>query len=662
MAWDASIQHRQTSKAIVIVRRIIIKNGETMRAENKPPASGLDALMYKRDLYLRAEVALTQRAYKSPEQLAALSPEVKQRLLHEQQVQQIELEMQQEELHRGYAELEKSHARYADFFDLAPVGYCTVAQTSLISEVNRTTTTLLNVARSQMIGQPIERFIFEEDQDIYYLLRQRLWTTGGPQSCDIRLLKRDGATFWAHLAVSAVRDDSLGSELRVVISDISERKQAEAAMLISEQRHRTLIEWMPEPIVVHSEGVTLYVNPAAIKLFGAQSANDMVGKPMIDLVHPDFRKVVSERVKSNHQLGFHTPMLEQKLLKLDGTVMDVEVQGIQIFYDGKPAVQAVMREISGRKRAEAKLQLAANVFIHAREGITVTDADCIIVDVNQAFTRITGYDRDEVLGQNPRILQSGRQNKAFYVAMWRDLIANGHWSGEIWNKRKNGEIYPELLTVTAVTDAQGTVIQYVGLFSDITARRQMEDEVNQLAFFDPLTKLPNRRTLGDRLNQTMASSRRSGRYAAIMMLDLDNFKPLNDACGHATGDLLLQEVAARTMGCVREVDTVARIGGDEFVVMLSELDHDRTESISAAEIIAQKIRVALAAPYLLTLTQDGKEASTVEHRCSASIGVMMFMDHETSQEEILRCADTAMYQAKSAGRDAIRFYGGNGLS
>jgi diguanylate cyclase (GGDEF)-like protein len=169
--------------------------------------------------------------------------------------------------------------------------------------------------------------------------------------------------------------------------------------------------------------------------------------------------------------------------------------------------------------------------------------------------------------------------------------------------------------------------------------------------------LPNRRTLSDRLNQAMASSKRSGRYAAIMALDLDNFKPLNDTHGHAAGDLLLQAVAKRVLALLRGVDTVARVGGDEFVVMLSELDIDRTESIALARSIAEKIRIALAAPYSLSLTGEGKEEPTVEHHCSASIGVVLFLNHEASQEHILRLADAAMYQAKAAGRNAIRFYG-----
>ena len=331
--------------------------------------------------------------------------------------------------------------------------------------------------------------------------------------------------------------------------------------------------------------------------------------------------------------------------------------------EGKP-VRAVgtYMDITERRNTEAKIHLAANVFSHAREGITITDPDGTIVDVNESFTRITGYSPEEVLGQNPRILQSDRQDKEFYVAMWRELLTGGYWSGEIWNKRKNGEIYPELLNISAVTDAQGRVRQYVALFTDITVRRHMEDQVHQMAFFDPLTKLPNRRTLSDRLSQSMTASKRSGRYGAVMTLDLDNFKPLNDAHGHAVGDLLLEAVAGRMVGCVREVDTVARTGGDEFVVLLSALDADRAESIAQARLIAEKIRLALAAPYSLPLTRQGQEASTVEHRCSASIGVVLFLNHDASQENILRWADEAMYQAKAAGRNAIRFYGADGLT
>ena len=198
-----------------------------------------------------------------------------------------------------------------------------------------------------------------------------------------------------------------------------------------------------------------------------------------------------------------------------------------------------------------------------------------------------------------------------------------------------------------------------GFFQDITERKQMENQVRQLAFYDTLTQLANRRLLFDRLTQTMAASQRSGCYAALMYLDLDNFKPLNDAHGHRAGDLLLMEVASRLAACVRQMDTVARFGGDEFVVLLGELHVDQAESISQAGRVAEKVRASLSAPYLLTVMQPGDANATVEHHCSASIGVVVFLNHEGSRDDILKWADTAMYQAKEAGRNAIRFYEAN---
>lgn len=306
--------------------------------------------------------------------------------------------------------------------------------------------------------------------------------------------------------------------------------------------------------------------------------------------------------------------------------------------------------------SEKRLRLAANVFTHAREGIIITDADSTILDVNAAFTRITGYARDEALGKNPNMLSSGKQPPAFYRSMWRNLAEKNYWHGEVWNRHKSGEIYAEMLTISAVRDAQGKIQQYVALFSDITERKQLEDKVYQLAFYDALTKLPNRRLLHDRIGQTMAINKRTGRYGALMFLDLDNFKPLNDTYGHEVGDLLLIEVAERMKVCVREIDTVARFGGDEFVVMLNELDADKTASISQAMAVAEKIRVTLSAPYHLAIKRNGETDKTIEHHCTASIGLSLFSGHEASPDMIIRCADIAMYQAKESGRNSIRLY------
>jgi diguanylate cyclase (GGDEF)-like protein/PAS domain S-box-containing protein len=317
----------------------------------------------------------------------------------------------------------------------------------------------------------------------------------------------------------------------------------------------------------------------------------------------------------------------------------------------------VKTDITERKRSEQQLRLAASVFIHAREGIMITDAGGLIIDVNQTFSSITGYSRDEVLGKSPRILRSNKHDPLFYAGLWHDLHTNDFWSGEIWNSRKNGDVYPEHLTISVVRDEHGAACQFVALFSDISERKALEEQARKLAFYDSLTELPNRRLLDDRLAQAIASSKRSGCYCALMFLDLDNFKQLNDLHGHASGDLLLIEVAKRLTNCVREVDTVVRFGGDEFVVLLSQLDTDRGVSTEQAGAVAEKIRVSLAANYTLNIEQTGQGAFALEHRCSASIGVVVFASQNAAQADILKWADAAMYRAKDAGRNTIKFYG-----
>ena len=233
---------------------------------------------------------------------------------------------------------------------------------------------------------------------------------------------------------------------------------------------------------------------------------------------------------------------------------------------------AVVRDVSQRKEAEAKLQLAASVFDHAREGITITDAHGTIVDINEAFTRITGYSREEAIGKNPRFLSSGRQDKAFYDAMWRGLIEQGHWSGEVWNRRRDSEVFAELLTISSVRDAAGSVLQYVGLFSDITERKEYELQLAHMAHFDVLTNLPNRVLLADRLRQAMFQAHRRGQKLAVAYLDLDGFKAINDLHGHQTGDQVLITLTHRMKEALREGDTLARLGGDEFVAVLIDLE------------------------------------------------------------------------------------------
>lgn len=295
----------------------------------------------------------------------------------------------------------------------------------------------------------------------------------------------------------------------------------------------------------------------------------------------------------------------------------------------------------------AERNLLAGVFESSSSGVMLTDAEVNIIEVNPAFTRITGYSPEEIRGRPPHWLSSGRQNRDFYAEMWRVININGHWQGEIWNRRKNGEVYPEWLTINPVVNKSGVLTNYVAIFSDISERKEAEAQIHQLAFFDPLTNLPNRRLLMDRLQQAFAVSARSRDHGAVLFLDLDNFKTLNDTKGHDIGDLLLSEVAKRLNLCVRDGDTVARLGGDEFVVVLESLSGNADEAATQAELVAEKIRLALNQPCQLK--------DHIYHT-TPSIGIVLFLGHRESLDDLLKYADIAMYQAKTAGRNAIRFY------
>ncbi|WP_238552226.1 EAL domain-containing protein [Herminiimonas sp. CN] len=296
--------------------------------------------------------------------------------------------------------------------------------------------------------------------------------------------------------------------------------------------------------------------------------------------------------------------------------------------------------------ANADLRIAAIAF-ESQEGMLITDAQNVILRINRAFTAITGYSAQEAVGRTPDFLGSGRHDAAFYAALHEAVQRSRSWQGEIWTRHKNGEIHPEWLTVTAVTDEDGRLTHYVSTLTDISQRKAAEEEIQRLAFYDPLTGLPNRRLLLDRLQQAFASSTRSDRAGALMFIDLDNFKVLNDTFGHDKGDLLLQQVAHRLLACVREGDSIARLGGDEFVLVLTDLSENTNEAATQAKAIGEKILATLDQPYDL--------AGNAYHNTS-SIGITLFEDHQNSADELMKHADLAMYEAKKAGRNTLRFF------
>jgi diguanylate cyclase (GGDEF)-like protein/PAS domain S-box-containing protein len=307
---------------------------------------------------------------------------------------------------------------------------------------------------------------------------------------------------------------------------------------------------------------------------------------------------------------------------------------------------SIRTDITEQKHAEEALRIAAIAF-ETQEGMLVTDAHGVIIRANHAFSRLTGYTEGEVIGNTPALLKSDRHGPEFFLRMWQLLEDNGYWQGEIWNKRKDGRIYAEWLTISAVKAPDGTTTHYVGTFTEITKNKDAEAEVHRLAYYDPLTQLPNRRLLQDRLKQAILGSHRSRQHGALLFLDLDNFKKLNDTRGHKVGDQLLIEAAQRMKGCVREGDTVARLGGDEFVILLEGLSENSQEAALQVDHVAEKVRKVLQRPY---------ELSGQDFHCSSSIGITLIHDDVFSAEEALRHADLALYKAKDAGRNCFRFF------
>ncbi|MDO8788100.1 MAG: EAL domain-containing protein [Sulfuritalea sp.] len=407
------------------------------------------------------------------------------------------------------------------------------------------------------------------------------------------------------------------------------------------------VEQSPVSIVITDPGGNIqYVNPKFEQLTGYTS-REAIGQHTRILSSGEKRPEEYRELWATINSGrtwhgeFHNRRKDGSLFWERASISPVlDEQGALIHF------VAVKEDITERRAAENELRVAATAF-ESQEGMTVTDTNGVILRVNRAFTRITGYTAEEAVGQTPRLLYSGRHDEAFYGAMWERIRRDGSWQGEIWNRRKDGEIYPEWLAITTVFDEHGQVSHYVGAFSDITQHKLAEDKIRQLAFSDSLTGLPNRRLLLDRLHQALAASARNKRRGALLFIDLDNFKTLNDTLGHDKGDLLLIQVAERLADCIREGDTVARLGGDEFVVMLEDLSENPEDAASQAETVGEKILAALNYSYPL---------AGYECRSTPSIGVTLFSAHQNSIDELLKQADLAMYQAKAGGRNTLRFF------
>ncbi len=438
------------------------------------------------------------------------------------------------------------------------------------------------------------------------------------------------------------------TQLAQLASIAMQQQQAIQRLQDSEARFRALAEHTSEAILVHCATRIVYVNPAAIKLFGAGCAQDLLGTSTVDRIHPDFLTQQLTRLDHIVKRRPVMPLVTSRFLRLDRSAFDVDVQGTAIVFDGAQAVHVSIRDTTRRTQNEQRLKIAASVFSCALEGIVITAADGTIMDANEAFCRITGYPREELLGRKPSMLSSGRQSRAFYAELWHCLTELGQWSGELWNRGKNGAVYVQLQHISAVRDAQGHITQYVALCSDITGRKAQETQLNRMAHFDALTGLPNRVLKADRLKQAMTQALRRGSRLALVFLDLDGFKSVNDSYGHAAGDHLLITLAQRMREALREGDTLARVGGDEFAAILVDLAHDQD-----CDPLLQRLLAAASEPVCF---------GGITLQVSASLGVTFYPQAEdVPPDELMRQADQAMYLAKQRGKNRHHVFGREGL-
>jgi diguanylate cyclase (GGDEF)-like protein/PAS domain S-box-containing protein len=428
------------------------------------------------------------------------------------------------------------------------------------------------------------------------------------------------------------------------IQYISKLQNLNSKLHSEKLRYESLVEEMPDIITkVDINGRLTFVNKAAANMFGL-SAKACIGKLAFNFIHPDDQLATKQGFASwlEHKNGNF--LHENRQVNLNGKVFNVawSIHGQYDELDNFVGFAGTGRDITERKKSEEKLKLAASVFEHAGESIAITDATGLILDVNETFTNTTGFSRKEAIGRNPSIIQSGQQSPEFYVNMWQALINEGHWHGEIWNRRKNGELYAERKTISAVRNEHGTTTHYVSLGNDITLIKEHQEKLEHIAHYDILTNLPNRSLLSDRLSQAMLQCSRNEKSLAVVFLDLDSFKAVNDIHGHDVGDALLVALSLRMKEALREGDSLARIGGDEFVAVLANL-----AKVEDCELVLERLLLAASEPI---------KVGDVILNVSASIGVTLYPQDNVDADQLMRQADQAMYAAKESGKNRYHLF------
>ena len=555
----------------------------------------------------RAESQLKKRIGRNKSNLSEMEAK---RMVHELQVHQIELEMQNEALEQTRI-AERFHYRYTELFEFAPIAYFAFDREGMISQVNLRGASLLGVERVNLIGKLFSNYVAAQCHDTFNHCLATAFEGNGIQSCEI-IVQAGKRTLWFNVEANL---GITGIDCLTAMIDITDRKRIEDSRnLANEEKEKRADE-----LVLANEEKEQRANELIIANEELAFQNKEKDKRADELVlaNEEKEKRANELIIANEELAFQNKEKDKR------------------------ADELVLANEEKEKRAK-ELALAASVFAHAGEAITITDAAGTILDVNDTFTQTTGYSREDVIGQNSRIFQSGRQSSEFYVDMWQTLLEEGFWYGEIWNRRKSGEVYAAMKTISAVRDAHNVTTHYVSLCTDITLLKEHQDQLERIVHFDILTKLPNRSLLADRLSQAMLHCRRDNLALAVVFLDLDGFKRINDAHGHDVGDEMLIALSLRMKEVLREGDTLARIGGDEFIAVLTGLIR-----VEDCEHVLERFLLAASEPIII---------GDLVLKVSASIGVTLYPQDSSDADLLIRHADQAMYIAKESGKNRYHLF------
>ncbi len=532
-------------------------------------------------------------------------------------------------------------------FDSTPDAMLISDEQGIITMANQQAASLLGYSCSELFGLSIEALVPERFRDAHPAKRAQFAASSGIRSMGAGLLVtallKDGSELAVEVSLSPIQTEQ-GLFFACALRDITERIKAEAILRASEVRFRLMANSTPVMIwITDVAGEPTFVNQAWLDFTGLDSVKAMTYYDWLNTVYPDDRDTAFVAYYQNTEVKVAITT-EYRLRNANGDWCWILDKGMPL-YDENGIFSGYIGsaiDITERKQAEEHLRIAATAF-ESQEAMVITDTESVILRVNKAFTQSTGYSEEEVVGQKINILKSGVHDAHFYGEMWASILSSGSWQGEIWDRRKNGEIYPKWLSITAVKGYAGQVTHYIGTHDDITERKAADEQIKQLAFYDPLTLLPNRRLLQERLKHSINMERRDGRQLGLLMLDLDRFKVVNDSLGHLAGDDLLKQVGERITERLRDVDMVARLGGDEFIILLEDI----TQPEDAARV-AEEIIIELAKPFFLAHGDSVK--------IGASIGISLYPQHGENIDALMDHADAALYQAKDAGRGCFAYF------